>query len=108
MEAPRFTDAIRFPLVALQEGGSLGQILSEHAAFLHVTRNIPVTVNSFDAQCRMVEAGLRIGIIPTSAVSAFAGSNGFVRKPLDEQWAAIGIFTFIRSASLRDLSVFKP
>jgi DNA-binding transcriptional LysR family regulator len=49
--------------------------------------NLSVTVNSFDAQCRMVEAGLGIGIVPTSAASAFAGSRGFVRRPLDETWA---------------------
>lgn len=86
-EAPTFNDVIRFPLVALQAGGSLDQILKERADAARTPLRLTVTVNSFDAQCRMVEAGLGIGIVPTSAASAFAGSHGFVRRPLNEAWA---------------------
>lgn len=88
VDAPTFNDVIRFPLVALQAGGSLDQILKERADAAQTLLQVTVTVNSFDAQCRMVEAGLGIGIMPTSAVSAFAGSHGFVRRPLNEPWAA--------------------
>ncbi|MCG5072189.1 LysR family transcriptional regulator [Paraburkholderia tagetis] len=87
MDAPTFNDVLRFPLVALQAGGSLDQVLKERADAMRAPLKLAVTVNSFDAQCRMVEAGLGIGIVPTSAASAFAGSRGFVRKPLDEAWA---------------------
>ncbi|CAG9275017.1 DNA-binding transcriptional LysR family regulator [Paraburkholderia unamae] len=87
MEAPRFGDVLRFALVALQAGGSLDQTLKERAEAARVPLRISVTVNSFDAQCRMVEARLGIGIVPTSAASAFAGSQGFVRRPLNEPWA---------------------
>ncbi|BFG79689.1 LysR substrate-binding domain-containing protein [Paraburkholderia terrae] len=87
LDAPTFSDVIRFPLVALQAGGSLDQTLKERADAVRTQLNLSVTVNSFDAQCRMVEAGLGIGIVPTSAASAFAGSRGFVRRPLDETWA---------------------
>jgi DNA-binding transcriptional LysR family regulator len=82
-----FVDVIRFPLVALQAGGSLDRLLKERADVQRVSLKISVTVNSFDAQCRMVEAGLGIGIVPTSAASAFAGSRGFVRRPLGDPWA---------------------
>jgi len=81
-----FADVVRFPLVALQAGGSLDQLLKERADAAHESLRISVTVNSFDAQCRMVEAGLGIGIVPTSAASAFAGTRNFVRRPLDEPW----------------------
>ncbi|RQS65706.1 LysR family transcriptional regulator [Burkholderia sp. Bp8963] len=87
LEAVTFSDVIRFPLVALQAGGSLDRLLNEHADAARTPLNLSVTVNSFDAQCRMVEAGLGIGIVPTSAASAFAGSHAFVRRPLDETWA---------------------
>ena len=83
-----FADVIRFPLVALQAGGSLDQMLKERAEAARATLNVTVTVNSFDAQCRMVEAGLGIGIVPTSAASAFAGSRNFVRVPLSEVWGS--------------------
>ncbi|GGD72825.1 LysR substrate-binding domain-containing protein [Caballeronia grimmiae] len=82
-----FDDVIRYPVVALQAGGSLDQVLKERAEAGRAPLKLVVTVNSFDAQCRMVEAGLGIGVVPTSAASAFAGSRNFVRKPLDEAWA---------------------
>jgi DNA-binding transcriptional LysR family regulator len=83
-----FAEVIRFPLVALQAGGSLDQTLKEHAEAARAPLNVSVTVNSFDAQCRMVEAGLGIGIVPTSAASAFAGSRNFARVPLRETWGS--------------------
>ncbi|SAK49466.1 LysR family transcriptional regulator [Caballeronia fortuita] len=83
-----FAEVTRFALVALQAGGSLDQTLKEHADAARVPLNVSVTVNSFDAQCRMVEAGLGIGIVPTSAASAFAGTRGFVRVPLREPWGS--------------------
>jgi DNA-binding transcriptional LysR family regulator len=46
-----------------------------------------VSVSSFDAACRMVEAGLGIAVMPRSAAAAYAGSERFVRRPLDESWA---------------------
>ncbi|KNH04711.1 Transcriptional regulator, LysR family [Candidatus Burkholderia brachyanthoides] len=87
-ETLAFAEVLRYPLVALQESGSLDLILKEHADAARPPLRLAVTVNSFDAQCRMVEAGLGIGIVPISAASAFAGSHGFVRWPLAEPWAA--------------------
>ena len=34
----------------------------------------------------MVEAGLGLAVIPHSATTAYAGTRGFVRVPLDEPW----------------------
>ncbi|KHK55818.1 LysR family transcriptional regulator [Ralstonia sp. A12] len=87
VDALVFNDIIRFPLVALQAGGSLDRLLKERADAAQMPLKLTVTVNSFDAQCRMVDAGLGIGIIPTSAASALAGSLGLVHRPLNEVWA---------------------
>ncbi|WP_269502284.1 LysR family transcriptional regulator [Burkholderia sp. IMCC1007] len=104
LSALAFGDVLRFPLVALQAGGSLDRTLKERADAARMPLTLSVTVNSFDAQCRMVEAGLGIGIVPTSAASAFAGSNGFVRRPLDERWArerALHVHALRKSSRLR-------
>jgi DNA-binding transcriptional LysR family regulator len=45
-----------------------------------------VSVTSFDAVCRMVQAGLGIAVIPRHAADAFAGKGRLVRRPLDETW----------------------
>jgi DNA-binding transcriptional LysR family regulator len=34
----------------------------------------------------MVEAGLGVAVVPTSAASAYAGTRHFVRRALDEAW----------------------
>lgn len=82
-----FHEVAQFPLVALQAGGSLDQTINERADVARMPLKLSVTVNSFDAQCRMIEAGLGIGIVPTSAASAFAGSHAFVRRALVDTWA---------------------
>ncbi|WP_233860239.1 LysR substrate-binding domain-containing protein [Paraburkholderia sp. HD33-4] len=81
-----FEDVVQYPLVALQAGGALDQALRERAVASHVGIQVSVTVNSFDAQCRMVGVGLGIGIVPSSAASAFAGTSNFARRPLNESW----------------------
>lgn len=105
-ESLTFNDVIRFPVVALQAGGSLYRVLKERAEAARTPLNLAVTVNSFDAQCRMVEAGLGIGIVPTSAASAFAGSRSFVRRPLSEEWAqsrSLQVHTLRRTPLLRQV-----
>ncbi len=82
-----FAQVLDHPLVGVQVGGSLHQTLSQRAAALHRPISFAVTVNSFDAVCRMVEAGLGIAVVPASAASAYAGTRRFVRRALDEAWA---------------------
>lgn len=70
----------------VQPGGALDQDLREQAANLRLPVNQSVTVSSFEAGCRMVEAGLGIAVLPASASAAYAGTRRFVRIPLDEPW----------------------
>lgn len=86
--ALRFDQVLDHPLVGVQVGGSLDQTLSQRAAAMRRPLGFAVTVNSFDAVCRMVEAGLGIAVVPASAASAYAGTRRFVRRALDEPWAA--------------------
>ena len=81
-----FRQVAEHPLVCIQSGGSLDWTLRDRAAAADLALNVAVTVNSFDGVCRMVQAGLGIAIVPTSAASAYAGSSHFVRLPLDEPW----------------------
>jgi DNA-binding transcriptional LysR family regulator len=83
----KFEQVLDHPLVGVQAGGSLDQTLSQRAAALGRPIVFAVTVNSFDAVCRMVEAGLGIAVVPASAASAYAGHRRFVRRALDEAWA---------------------
>lgn len=83
----RFLDVLESGLVGVKAGGSLEQTLMERAEAARVAFKPKITVANFDAACRMVEAGLGVAIVPTSAATAFAGTSRFVRRELDEPWA---------------------
>lgn len=79
--------ALEHKLVGVHAGGALDRLLAERAAALDMQFAPAISVSSFDAVCRMVQAGLGISVIPQNAASAYAGSARFVRRPLDESWA---------------------
>jgi DNA-binding transcriptional LysR family regulator len=79
-------EVVAHPMVTIQSGGSLDRLIHAKAAESDLPLDICVSVNSFDAVCRMVEAGLGIAIIPKSAASAYAGTSRFVRRALAEPW----------------------
>jgi DNA-binding transcriptional LysR family regulator len=87
-KAVSFSQALEQPLIGVHQGGALDRSLHERAAALQRPFAPTVSVSSFDAVCRMVEAGLGIAVIPRSAAAAYAGNPRFVRRPLDEPWAA--------------------
>jgi DNA-binding transcriptional LysR family regulator len=91
-----FARVVAQPLIGVHRGGALDRTLHRHAEALGVDFAPKVSVSSFDAVCRMVEAGLGIAVIPTSAAAAYAGHPRFARLPLDEPWAE------------RRLSVYAP
>ncbi len=101
----RFMQALAYPLIGVHPGGSLDTLLLQKARDVLGTANVPVQVSSFDAACRMVEAGLGITIIPRSAARAYAGTRKFVRKPLAEDWAAreLYIYSLRKSPRLRSV-----
>ncbi|WP_087670821.1 LysR family transcriptional regulator [Caballeronia humi] len=102
-ESLTFEDVLRYPLVTLQAGGALDQALRERAEANHVSLQVSVTVNSFDAQCRMVGVGLGIGIVPRSAASAFAGTGNFARRHLNETWGTreLHVYALRKSSRLK-------
>lgn len=86
-QALTFAEVIAYPMVAIQPGGSLDRLVRAKAAEAKLPLNLSVSVNSFDAGCRMVEVGLGIAIVPKSSVSAYAGSSRFTRCALAEPWS---------------------
>lgn len=82
-----FAEALQFPLIGVHQGGALDRLLRERAKALQMLFAPKVSLSSFDAVCRMVESGLGIAVVPCSAASAYAGTAGFVRRPLNETWA---------------------
>lgn len=101
-----FAEVLAHPLVVVQSGGALDQELREQAANLRLPINQCVAVSSFEAGCRMVEAGLGIAVLPESASAAYAGTRRFVRIPLDEPWRERQLLVYApyKSPRLRAIS----
>ncbi|MEG5262976.1 LysR family transcriptional regulator [Pseudomonas sp. JDS28PS106] len=81
-----FSETLAFNHVALHKDSPLYRRLDQAARAARQKINYEVHVKSFDAVCRMVEAGLGIGIIPRQAISHVA-DGGLVAIPLTDVWA---------------------
>ena len=105
--AIQFADVLAYPLVRIRAGGALDVFLQERAAAARTAIQTAVSVSSFDASCRMVEAGLGVAVIPQSAAAAYAGSRRFVRRPLEEDWAprALQVYALRKYPRLRSVQV---
>lgn len=85
----RFADVLDYPFVLLHAGSAIHTFTMNAAAALGRHLNVRIQVRSFEAVCRMVSAGVGIGLVPRSAV---ASVNNSLREPLlvvelDEPWA---------------------
>jgi len=87
LDAIEFTQLLELPLIGVHQGGALDQMLRERAEAAKRRFAPEVSLSSFDAVCRMVEAGFGIAVVPRSAASAYAGTAGFLRRPLADAWA---------------------
>ncbi|MCS3472150.1 DNA-binding transcriptional LysR family regulator [Pseudomonas sp. JUb42] len=63
-----FSDTLAYDYVALNQGSSLLRLISDAALRAGRVLNVRIQVSSFDGICRMIEAGLGIGVLPHAAV----------------------------------------
>lgn len=82
-----FADMIDEDLVALESTASMMRLLTSQAAILQKALKLRVQVRSFEAVCRMVEAGLGVGLLPLQAARPLGAAMGLVVHPLADEWA---------------------
>ncbi|SEB23749.1 LysR family transcriptional regulator [Variovorax sp. YR216] len=87
LEAMRFEDVLDHDLIALESGSSMMRLLAEQAVVLEKSLSLRVQVRSFEVVCRMVQAGLGIGLLPFQAAKTLGESMGLVVRSLAEPWA---------------------
>jgi DNA-binding transcriptional LysR family regulator len=83
----RFSDVLDHDLIALETGSSLMRLLTEHAIDLGKGLRLRVQVRGFEAVCRMVQAGLGVGLLPFLAANALGAGLGISVRPLADPWA---------------------
>lgn len=84
----RFRDVLPFAVVIVEPGSAIDRLLHEKALALGEHLRVCVTVQSFDAGCRMVEAGFGISVKPRKAAEVYVSRRRLVMRPLEEDWAA--------------------
>lgn len=92
-----FSETLDFDFVGLPVGSALHNQILRAAHELDRTPKLRIQVNSFDALCLMVEAGLGIGIVPKGAAKPYFKGLRIRSIPLDEPWANRELKLCVRS-----------
>ena len=103
----KFTDVLDDDLVALESSASMMRLLTEQAVIAERTLQLRVQVRSFEVVCRMVEAGLGLGILPFESASILGQALGLVVRPLMEPWAERTMLVCVKSERASNPSVAK-
>lgn len=85
--AVTFSETLVYEHIGLHEGSTLLAFLRGLFDKNGYDRALRVKVRSFDAMCRMVEAGVGIAVVPESAAMRHAQSMNISLVALDEPWA---------------------
>lgn len=92
-----FRETLDYDFVGLPVGSALHNQLLRAAHELDRTLKLRIQVNSFDALCLMVEAGLGIGIVPKGAAKPYFKGLRIRSIILDEPWANRDLKLCVRS-----------
>jgi DNA-binding transcriptional LysR family regulator len=98
-----FADALASDFVGLDRASALQRFLAEKAARAGRTLRLRVQLRSFDAVCRLAEAGVGVGVAPETTARRAAATMRLALTPLADDWA-------LRELTLcaRDLDALKP
>lgn len=96
-EAVGFADTLAFDQVGLNETSAIHAFLRQISDQLHRPLKLRIQVGNFEAACRMVEAGVGIGVLPESAARRHARAMAIRIVPLSDEWALRAMQICVRS-----------
>lgn len=95
-----FVEVLDYDLVGLERSSSLQRFLAAKAARAGRPLKARVHLRSFDAICRMVEAGVGVGVVPRTTARRAAGALAVI--DLADDWAVRDLAIVVRAeADLR-------
>ena len=98
-----FADVLGFDFVGLDRASALQRFLAARAAPLGQMLRLRVQLRSFDAVCRLVAAGVGIGVVPLTTATRAALTLPIAIIDLDDDWAIREL-----TICLRDLDSAAP
>ena len=105
--SPQFTDVLDDDVIALESGSSMMRLLTEQAVIVGKTLKLRVQVRSFEAVCRMVQAGLGTGLLPYQAAIALGKGMGLVVRPFSDEWAVRTMLVCVLKGRTANTSLAK-
>jgi DNA-binding transcriptional LysR family regulator len=97
-----FADVLGHDVVGLDRASALQRFLADKASRIGRPLRLRVQLRSFDAVCRMVEAGVGLGIVPATTASRAARTMAIALVDLEDSWALRELTICVRA--LEDLS----
>ena len=92
-----FADTLDFDHVGLQEGSALRAFLQRLCDDLHRSLKLRIEVSNFEGACRMIEAGVGIGVMPESAARRHAAALEIEIVALADAWSLRQMHVCVRS-----------
>lgn len=83
----KLVDTLPYEHVCLHEGSTLQEFMQEQAQKLGEKLTWRIQLSSFEAICRMVEAGVGVGVVPESAAKRHSKTMNLSIVQFDEPWA---------------------
>jgi DNA-binding transcriptional LysR family regulator len=93
-----FERLLDYDFACLDGSTSITRALAAAAERLNRPLRLRVQVWSFEAMCRMVQAGLGIGVLPRGSAATFAAALGLRLVPLTDPWAERQHLLCVRNA----------
>mgnify|MGYP003596434253 CR=1 FL=1 len=82
-----FASTLDEPQVGMHAGSTLQTFLTQVADRLGRTQKLRVQLSSFEAMCRLIGAGVGIGVLPESVARRHAAALGLALLELNDDWS---------------------
>ncbi len=92
-----FANTLTYEYVGLSEWSAIHAFLIQAAANLGHPFRFRVEVGSFEAVCRMIEAGVGIGVVPERAAQRYAQRLNIKLVRLSDEWAERNLYICVRA-----------
>lgn len=86
-QATDFRSCLQYDFVGSNRGSAILELLSHAAEAADLPMRLRVQVRSYDAMCRMIGAGLGVGIMPLATCEALLAALDLRAVPLEDAWA---------------------
>ncbi len=91
-----FADTLPEDHVGLQAGSTLQTFLAQVTERLGQPLKLRIQLSSFDAMCRMIGAGVGVGIVPESAARRHQAASGLALVELADAWSVRERYVLVR------------